>query len=61
MIAFIEDHKEGIGVEPICRHLPIAPVIPPFLMGLSRRIYAAAFSFIAGVTPPMAMLGRSLL
>ena len=25
MIAFIEDHKEGIGVEPICRHLPIAP------------------------------------
>ena len=25
MIAFIEDHKEAIGVEPICRHLPIAP------------------------------------
>ena len=25
MIAFIEDHKEDIGVEPICRHLPIAP------------------------------------
>jgi putative glutathione S-transferase len=36
-------------------------VIPPFLMGLSRRIHAAVFSFIAGVMPPMAMLGRSLL
>ena len=37
------------------------PVIPPFLMGVSRRIHAAVFSFIAGVMPPMAMLGRSLL
>ena len=36
-------------------------VIPPFLMGLSRRIQAAVFSFIAGVMPPMPMLGRSLL
>jgi uncharacterized protein YraI len=36
-------------------------VIPPFLMGSSRRTYAAAFSFIAGVIPPMPMLGRSLL
>ena len=36
-------------------------VIPPFLMGLSRRIYAAVFSFMAGVMPPIAMLGRSLL
>ncbi len=25
MIAFIEEHKEAIGVEPICRHLRIAP------------------------------------
>ena len=25
MIAFIEQHRESIGVEPICRHLPIAP------------------------------------
>jgi hypothetical protein len=38
-----------------------ATVIPPFLMGSSRRTYAAAFSFIAGVIPPMPMLGRSLL
>ena len=36
-------------------------VIPPFLMGSSRRIQAAVFSFIAGVIPPMPMLGRSLL
>ena len=25
MIAFIDDHREGYGVEPICRVLPIAP------------------------------------
>ena len=36
-------------------------VIPPFLMGYSRRIQAAVFSFIARVIPPMSMLGRSLL
>ena len=36
-------------------------VIPPFLRGLGRRIYAAIFSFWAGVMPPMPMLGRSLL
>ena len=36
-------------------------VIPPFLAGCVRRIHAAIFSFIAGVMPPMPMLGRSLL
>jgi hypothetical protein len=36
-------------------------VIPPFLAGSSRRTHAAIFSFIAGVMPPMPMLGRSLL
>lgn len=25
MIAFIDDHRGAYGVEPICRHLPIAP------------------------------------
>ena len=25
MIAFIDDHRGELGVEPICRHLPIAP------------------------------------
>ena len=38
-----------------------AQVIPPFLTGFARRIYAANFSFWAGVMPPMPMLGRSLL
>ena len=36
-------------------------VIPPFLRGLGRRIYAAIFSFCAGVIPPLPMFGRSLL
>lgn len=36
-------------------------VIPPFLMGISRRIHTGGFSFIAWVIPPMPMLGRSLL
>ena len=39
----------------------IGMVIPPFLTGFARRIYAANFSFCAGVMPPMPMLGRSLL
>ncbi len=38
-----------------------AKVIPPFLVGPSRRIYAAVFSFMAGVMPPIPMLGGSLL
>ncbi len=25
MIAFIDDHREAYGVEPICEVLPIAP------------------------------------
>jgi hypothetical protein len=25
MIAFIDDHSDGYGVEPICKVLPIAP------------------------------------
>lgn len=36
-------------------------VIPPFLRGLGRRIYAAIFSFCAGVIPPLPMFGRSWL
>ncbi len=27
MITFIEEHRDAIGVEPICKHLPIAPSI----------------------------------
>jgi hypothetical protein len=33
MIAFVDDHREAYGIEPICRVLPIAPstyhVMPP--------------------------------
>jgi hypothetical protein len=36
-------------------------VILPFLAALQSRAYAACFSFMAGVIPPMPMLGRSLL
>ena len=36
-------------------------VISPFLTGCIGRIYAAIFIFMAGVMPPMPMLGRSLL
>ncbi len=36
-------------------------VILPFLTGRGRRTYAAIFSFIAGVMPPMPIFGRSLL
>ena len=25
MIAFVEEHRNAIGVEPICKHLPLAP------------------------------------
>lgn len=41
--------------------LPESRVIPPFLRGLGRRIYAAILSFWAGVIPPLPMFGRSLL
>jgi hypothetical protein len=41
--------------------LAIDVVIRPFLMGPSRRIQAAVFSFMAGVMPPIPILGRSLL
>ncbi len=36
-------------------------VILPVLTGRVRRIHAAIFSFMAGVIPPLPMLGRSLL
>ncbi|MBL3597942.1 arsenate reductase (glutaredoxin) [Rhodovulum sulfidophilum] len=38
-----------------------APVILPVLTGRDLRTHAAIFSFMAGVTPPMPMFGRSLL
>ena len=53
--AFAQIDKEEI--DPI---LSIT-VILPVLAGHDRRTHAAIFSFMAGVTPPMPMLGRSLL
>ncbi len=35
MIAFIDDHREAYGVEPICKALPIAP--STYHAHLSRR------------------------
>ena len=43
------------------RKRPEPLVIHPVLTGRDRRTHAGIFSFIAGVTPPMPMLGRSLL
>jgi putative transposase len=45
MIAFIDDHREAYGVEPICRVLPIAPS--------TYRVHAARRSDPA-VRPPRA-------
>ena len=54
------DHLATMG-----RASPTKPrrdmVILPVLSGRGRRTQAAIFSFMAGVTPPMPMLGRSLL
>ncbi|MDY0302018.1 MAG: hypothetical protein RBQ99_10595, partial [Trichlorobacter sp.] len=39
----------------------VKAVLLPFLVALTSRIYAACLSFMAGVIPPRAILGRSLL
>ena len=53
----------GIGLSTLTRWLKEErdAVILPVLTGRDRRTHAAIFSFMAGVTPPMPMLGRSLL
>jgi hypothetical protein len=43
------------------KHDRTVSVIPPLSTGCILRVYAAIFNFIAGVMPPMPMLGRSLL
>ncbi|THF71286.1 MAG: hypothetical protein E8G75_12225 [Sulfitobacter sp. SK025] len=53
-VAFAEGERFG----EVCS---LGSVIPPFLRGLGRRIYAAILSFWAGVIPPLPMFGRSLL
>jgi hypothetical protein len=70
----IDKNHPSLSVGAQCRLLAIsrssfyyelmgetAMVISPFLTGCIRRTYAAIFSFMAGVMPPMPMLGRSLL
>ena len=51
----------GLRISDIAEDCHSIRVISPFLTGCIRRTYAAIFSFIAGVMPPMPMLGRSLL
>ncbi|WP_205518681.1 transporter substrate-binding protein [Pseudotabrizicola algicola] len=65
----IDEVNVGELVDLILRHCPDfvfstligESVILPVLTGRDRRTHAAIFSFMAGVTPPMPMLGRSLL
>ena len=53
-------YSEGSSIMFISAR-PRTKVIPPFLVGFWRRIYAANCSFWAGVMPPMPMFGRSWL
>ncbi len=50
-----------IGIDLAKNVFQVPRVIIPFLTGLKTGLQAAVFNFIAGVMPPMAMLGRSLL
>jgi hypothetical protein len=61
--ASLDAIETAIGVSAILRlRSGAAPaVILPVLTGRDRRTHAAIFSFMAGVTPPMPMFGRSLL
>jgi hypothetical protein len=54
-----DNHREGALRPKICK-LTCHPVIPPFLAGCGCRTYAAIFSFMAGVMPPMPIFGRSV-
>ncbi|QFT29467.1 hypothetical protein FIV00_03135 [Labrenzia sp. THAF82] len=49
------------GARTSNRALPGGLVIIPFFAGSITGLQAAAVSFIFGVTPPMAIFGRSLL
>ena len=53
--------QQGGRVDQVKQVFKKSRVIPPFLTGCIRRIYAANFSFCAGVMPRMPMFGRSLL
>ena len=47
MIAFIDDHREAHGVEPICKVLPIAP--STYHAHVARRVDPAKRSARAGL------------
>ena len=49
MIAFIDDHREAYGVEPICKVLPIAP--STYHAHVAQRIDAASVRPVRGGTP----------
>lgn len=64
MVAATWGSKHILAASALKKMTPIPAdyeVIPPLLTGLRSRIHAAIFSFCAGVTPPMPILGRSLL
>ena len=60
-LPFPDSPAEAAEVQGIKGYFVLPLVIPPFLAGCIRRVYAAIFSFWAGVMPPMPMFGRSLL
>ena len=59
IVGILKQAEGGFPVSELCREHVM--VISPFLMGHSRRIHAAVFSFMACVMPPIPMLCRSLL
>ena len=59
IMGVLRQAEGGLPVSELCREHGM--VILPVLTGRDRRTHAAIFSFMAGVTPPMPMFGRSLL
>jgi hypothetical protein len=51
MIAFIDDHREAHGVEPICRVLPIAPSTHHHELGEGTFDQVAAFEDVRNARP----------
>jgi hypothetical protein len=62
-IWFIKNYREDLRKEAFVDQGTVCPtnlrVIPPFLVGLRSRRYAAMASRCFGVIPPKAMFGRS--
>ena len=62
-LATVLFERDTIRATPtlLSRHLIHRLVIPLFLAGCGCKTYAAIFSFMAGVMPPIPIFGRSLL